>query len=127
MIPENFKTLVLKLKDKTSKKEAVWYKTSRDEEFKLDLVKGAITIDNWQDPESEEMCIDLVVINEKGDRIDSIFFTESEKEDYKFLFELHSIVKRAYYKVDETFKIIFEELDSDKTIGNAKKSDDVFF
>ena len=127
MIPENFKTLVDKLKDKTTKKEAIWSKTSRDDEFKLDLGKGAITLDRWLNEETNEQMVDIAVINDRGDRVDTIVFPSYEKEEYKYLVELHSLAKRAYYKVDETFKTIFKELDSDKTIGTERKSDDLPF
>jgi hypothetical protein len=124
MIPENFKTLVDKLKAKTTKKEAIWSKTSRNDEFKLDLGKGAITVDSWQSEDTAEQLVDIAVINERGDRVDSIYFSSSEKEDYKYLIELHTLAKRAYYKVDETFKTIFKELDSEKTIGTERKTED---
>ncbi len=121
MIPENFKLLIDKLKLKTSKHEAIWIKTSRDDEFKLDLGKGAITLDLWVNHDTEEQFVDLAIINERGDTIDRIYFSEVEKEDFKNLEELHVIAKRAYYKIDETFKNILKELDSDKTIGSEKK------
>lgn len=127
MIPDNFKILVDKLKEKTTKKEAIWSKTSREEEFKLDLGKGAITIDRWVDEETGEQLVDIAVINDRGDRVDSIYFNSLEKEDYKYIVDLHVLAKRAYYKVDETFKSIFKELDSDKTIGTEKKQDDLPF
>ena len=127
MIPENFKTLVDKLVEKTSRKEAVWSKTSRDDEFKLDLGKGAITLDRWQNEETNEQLVDLAVLNENGDKIDYIYFSYSEKEDFKYLTDLHSLAKRAYYKVDETFKLIFKELDSDKTIGTKNEQDNLPF
>lgn len=123
MVPDNFKTLVEKLKEKTVKQEAIWSKTSRDEEFKLDLEKGAITVDRWLNEETGEQLVDIAVINDRGDRIDSIYFSQADKDDYKYLIELHTMAKRAYYKVDETFKSIFKELDSDKTIGKEKKVD----
>lgn len=126
MIPENFKTLVDKLIEKTTKREAIWSKTSRDDEFKLDLGKGAITTDRWTGSSGESL-VDIAVINERGDRIDSIYFSSTEKNDYEYLVELHSLAKRSYFKVDETFKSIFKELDSDKTIGKDKSGDDLSF
>lgn len=121
MVPDNFKILVDKLKAKTTKKEAIWTKTSRSNEFKLDLGKGAITVDSWEADDDYKQLVDIAVINEDGDRVDSIQFSSMEKEDYKYLIELHAMAKRAYYKVDETFKTIFKELDSDKTIGTERK------
>ncbi len=120
---ENFITLIEKLKNKTASKQAIWSKTSRDNEFKLELQKGAITTDNWND-DDENSFIDLSIINENGDTIDRVYFHSSEKEDYKKLLELHDLVKRAYYKVDETIKNIFNELDSEKTVGKERKSED---
>jgi len=126
MIPENFKTLIEKLKDKTAKKEAIWTKTSRDDEFKLDLEQGAITIDRWESSFGQSI-VDIVVLNEHGDNVDSLELTISDNNDYEYLVELHNAAKRAYYKVDETFKSIFKELDSDKTIGKDKPSDGLPF
>ncbi|WP_449438808.1 hypothetical protein [Pedobacter steynii] len=123
MIPDNFKTLIEKLTEKTSRKEIIWTKTSRDDEFKLALEKGAITIDRWNSDELNEQLVDMTVLNEDGDRIDYISFSYSEKDDFKSLADLHSLAKRAYYKVDETFKSIFKELDSNKTIGREEETD----
>ena len=123
MIPDNFKLLIEKLKAKTSRKEAIWSKTSRDNEFKLDLGKGAITIDNYSDDDGLNY-VDMVVINDRGDIIDRIWFSRKNLFDYDELVELHNMARRAYYKVDETFKSIFKELDSDKTLGIAEPKDD---
>lgn len=125
MIPENYKLLIEKLKQKTLKKEANWSKTSADDEYKLDLGKGAITIDNWRD--NGKTYIDLSIINDRGDIIDRIYFPSGETEDYNLVLELHSLAKRAYYKIDETLKNIFKELDSDKPIGNVNPVDDLPF
>lgn len=127
MIPENFKILIGKLKEKTLKKEAIWTKTTRDEEFKLDFGQGAITVDKWTDLQNHEQYVDIAVYNERGDKIDSIYFSSNDKDDFKFLEELHVISKRAYYIVDDTFKIIFKEIESDKIIGNVKNSDEFHF
>ena len=122
MIPDNFKTLVDKLKEKTTRKETIWSNTGRDDIFKLDLVKGAITVNRWKN-ETGQQFVDVSIINERGDKIDNICFHDGEIDDYKYLAELHSLAKRAYYKVDETFKTILEELDSDKIIGIDRVSD----
>jgi len=123
MVPDNFKILIDKLKEKTTKKEAIWSKTSRDNEFKLDLGRGAITVDRWKNEHGEGL-VDISIMNEHGDQIDYTRFHESERDDYNYLIELHSLAKRAYYKVDETFKTIFEELDSGRIIGTDEKYND---
>jgi len=116
MIPENIKTLIEKLIKKTNDNQAIWTKTSLDNEFKLDLEKGAITTDNFETTDGE-IFVDLVIRNENGDIIENVRVGVSEKEDYKLITGLHNIAKRKYYRVEETIKTIFEELDSDKIIG----------
>lgn len=125
MIPENFKKLIDKLKEKTTAKQAIWTKTSRDNEYKLDIGKGAITLDYWQDMEDATWLVDIAIMNDRGDRVDS--FVTSEGEDFKTLKELHLIARRSYYKVDETFQNIFKELDKEGKIGSENNGDDLRF
>ncbi len=61
MISSNIKILIDKLKTKTELGQAIWSKTSSDTEFKLELQKGAITIDNWED--SHGLFVDLSILN----------------------------------------------------------------
>ena len=123
MIPDNIKTLIEKLKNKTIAKQTIWSKTSRENEFKLELSKGSITIDNWEDEVG--MLIDFVIRNESGDVIERIAFNSNDEYiDYKFILELYTLVKREYYKVEETIKTIFDELDSDKKIGKEHRPED---
>lgn len=121
MITENFRTLIEKLKQKTTSKQAIWTKTSRDNEFKLELQKGAITTD-WFDDGSQIKWIDLIIYNDTGDVIDRIAFSSEEGADYAYVLDLHSMANRAYFKVDETIQGIFNELDSDKIVGKESKN-----
>ncbi len=121
MIPENYKLLIEKLKRKTLEKQTVWNKTSRDTEYKLNLENGAITVDKWVGEDREgALYVDFAIYNDDGDRVDILTFeAQEDKEDYTFLAELYVTVNRAYYKVDETIKNIFKEMESDKKIGKA--------
>lgn len=120
MIAENFRLLIEKLKYKSSKREAIWAKTSRDEEFKLHLGKVTLLTDCWYDEVTFNKKVDLVILNEDGEKIDGVILSKGE-DDYELLIELHALAKQSYYKIDETFKSIFEELDSNKVIGEKKK------
>ena len=120
MIAENYRLLIEKLKYKIAKSEAIWAKTSRDEEFKLHMGKVTILTDCWYDEVSFNNKVDLVILNEDGEKIDGIMISKGE-EDFELLLELHTLAKQSYYKIDETFKSIFEELDSNKVIGEKKK------
>lgn len=120
MISANIKILIDKLKKKTELGQAIWSKTSRDTEFKLELQKGAITIDNWED--GEGLFVDIAILNENGETIERDVFNVSE-EDYNVLFEIYMLAKNSYYKIDETLKTIFDELDSPKIVGKDRHRD----
>lgn len=123
MISEKIKILIEKLRSKTESKQAIWKKTSRDTEFKLEFQKGAVTIDNWQD--SQGIFVDLRVINENGDEVESMVFNPDSPVDFSTLAELYELVKSSFYKIDETYKTLLDELDSDKIVG--KGNDDLPF
>jgi hypothetical protein len=122
MIAENFKLLIEKLKLKTLKHEAIWTKTSREEEFKLDIGNISILTDNWFHEIADQQAIDVNIFNRDGEKIEGVIFTENEIE-FKTLLELHTLAKQSYYRIDETFKSIFEELDSNKIVGEKKKNE----
>lgn len=119
MISENLKVLIDKLKKKTESGKAIWSKTSVETEFKLELQKGAITTDKWDDSQNGESLVDLLIINANGDVIERAVFGESEPIEYKQLLEVYELAKKSYYKVDETIKTIFDELDSENTVGKG--------
>jgi hypothetical protein len=122
MIAENFKLLIEKLKRKTLKKEAIWTKTSRDEEFKLDIGNISILTDNWFHEIVNQQAVDINIFNRDGEKIEGILLTENEL-DFKTLLELHNLAKQSYYRIDETFKSIFDELDSNRIVGEKKKNE----
>src|SRR5688500_12065217 len=127
MIPDNFRQLLDRLIDKTSKKQAIWTKTSREHEFQVALEKATITVDKWT--VDGKKYADMAVYNTNGEQI-SRFATSIEKPDeYQHVLQLHSLAAKEYFKVDETFKDILKELDTDKTIGSAESppSDDLPF
>jgi hypothetical protein len=121
MLSEKFKLLIEKLINKTNKREIIWSKTHRDDEYMLKVGNSTILIDCWID-DSFQCTIELAIYNNSGDKIDGIIINE-QQVDYPFLLGLHAIAKQTYYNVDETFKSIFEELDSNKIIGEKKKNE----
>ncbi|MFH6963576.1 hypothetical protein ACHRVK_14370 [Flavobacterium plurextorum] len=121
MISDNIKILIGKLKTKIEANQAIWSRTSRDTEFKLELQKGAITVDSWEDSTLGSV-VDLAIFNENGDIVDSVAAQINEDpEDYKVLLEIYELAKKSYFKVDETLKTIFDELDSPKTVGKDNR------
>lgn len=115
MIPSNMSDLVKALVNKTKNKKAIWGKTSRPNEFKLYLEKGAITTDYWND-EREGESVGFAIYNAFGDRIDN-YYAEKGEPEFDLLMELHNAAKREFYKVDETISNLFNEINDDKSIG----------
>lgn len=116
MIPDNFKTLIEKLNLKTSNKEAIWTTTSRENEFKLNFVKGAITISRLEN--EFDNLIEMAIFNENGDKVENLLISDLNKEDFSNLLELYSIITSNYLKIEETYKFFFKELDSNNIIGS---------
>lgn len=122
MIPDNFKKLIEKLLVKTIAGQVIWNETGNGKQFKVQLPKGAITIDRYWvadeygDPNVGVVYIDIEILNENGQSIERLSFPE-HSDDGKVLLDLYDAARRFYYKVEETFKNIINELDTDKIIG----------
>jgi hypothetical protein len=127
MTPEYITTLIEKLKNKTLLHKAIWNLSSGNDEYKLDFEVGAVTLDRWPIPENDNEVVELVILNEDGNKIDRVAYLESEITDFNNLAELHTMAKRSYYKADDTLKNIFKELESDKTIGSEQKPESLPF
>jgi hypothetical protein len=127
MIPPNIQNLIKALLKKTLDKKATWGKTSRPNEFKLLFEKGAVTTDYWSTDDNEET-VDIGIYNSFGDRIDNIYLSKGE-DGFDLLNELHQAAKREFYKVDETITGLFDEVQSDKTVGKRiiENNDDLPF
>jgi hypothetical protein len=123
MIPDNFKELLEKLKAKTLNRQAIWTKTSGDDEYKLDFGKGAVTVDRWVNPGDGNEYTECVIFNEDGNKVERIAVSDTEKAEFDTISELHLLARNAFFKTDETFKSLFKELDSDDIIGNNPGGD----
>lgn len=121
MMNANIKLIAEKLINKTDVGQAIWTKTSRDSEFKLELTKGAITTDTYEDGEYGTKWIDLCIYNVNGDIIEREAFNENHVDDYAILQKVYESATKSYYKIDETMKTIFDELDGEKIVGRDNK------
>lgn len=117
MIPTNIKDLIKALTEKTASKKAIWGKTSRPNEFKLNLERGAVTTDFWDDNRGDT--VDFAIYNNFGDRIDNFSATKGDLE-FELLIDLHNAAKREFYKVDETISSLFNEVNTDKSVGKRE-------
>jgi len=110
------KNLIQLLQNKTENKEAIWSRTSGDNEFKIEINNSTITTDMWAD--SDTIYYDFAILNENGDVVERISVNDNFRfEEYQILSRLYDIVKNTYFKVDETIDNILLELNSNKKIG----------
>lgn len=98
-----------------------WETTERQEEFRLRLQKGFVSVDKWEAPDpsnpynGEEMA-EIVFYNIKGEKVDRLGCSwTAEKADYDLLVKLQEAAKRNALKIDEVLDSLFEEI-SDKSI-----------
>lgn len=107
---DKIKDLVKRLIAFTENGKLTWEKTSLNTEFKTDLKDGSVSTDNWEDEElGLTRFVDFKIFNSNGDEIGNWIF-ESSSDDFEFLNQLHSAVKRKYLKIDETLDGFFNEL-----------------
>lgn len=123
MIPDKYIELIEKLSSKTAQKMIVWQKTSSGGEFKLQLAVGTLTVNKYDGDFNNKPSIIVNIYNDKGDRVDVIDIEDSMKE-FGLADDFYASVRRSYYKVDETIKGFFDELDTDKIIGFGEKEEE---
>jgi len=123
MITDRYIKLIDKLSSKTQEKKVIWQRSSSQDEFKLELEKGAITIGKYEGDFNNAPEVFINIYNDRGDRIDVISINGSDKH-FEYINEFYSSIRRSYYKVDETIDSIFNELESDKTLGAPEISED---
>lgn len=124
MTIDQTRALINSLKKKTHNNEAKWSTTSRKTEFKLSLSQGSVTIDKWTDS-SGSFC-DITIYDKNGVNIDRVVYNRSSSI-FSELSDLIDLVRRKYYKVDETIDVFIKELDKEGNVGKINKDDDLPF
>ena len=116
------KSLVENLYAKTEKKEANWERIGKKDQFVLILDNGKVLIDKLFTSKGE-LVYQFSIININGDTIFSINALKKEAfslepDDYSVLKDLHEVIKKSYFKVDETIDGLLGEVNKDGEIGN---------
>jgi hypothetical protein len=104
---ERIINLIDRLKVKTESGELKWEKTSRENEFKIDLQNGAVSTDIWE--EQGSILIDFRLFNADGEQIGSWVYNARDIY-YETLSDLHSIIVNKYLRIDETLDGLLDEL-----------------
>jgi hypothetical protein len=119
---EQLKRIVEKLIEKTTERNVIWEKTTGNG-FKIALSGSTIAIQYYEGTYEDEpypYC-SLFIFNDKGDKID-YYNLRQKDDDFDLLFNLYDKANKSYYKVEETYQNIIEELDKNDIIGeNPKK------
>ena len=111
--------MVISLIGKTKKDGAVWRGGNRSGEFIISMSSGAMVV-YFYHGNFNRGNIDFTIFNADGNEIESQVFIEGEAE-YADLFELYSVIRRKYYKVDETIDGMLKELNSSNIVGKVIK------
>jgi hypothetical protein len=124
MLNENLKKLIDSILAKTKARKLKWLETSGEEEFKLNLNSGSVFVNSWFDDFTGEENIRIEIYNEGNRKIENYTISESNgSHEYQLLSDLHSEVKRSFFKVEETYKGMLEELGNEEIVGNDEKQD----
>ncbi|WP_029294256.1 hypothetical protein [Chryseobacterium hispalense] len=116
------KNLIQLLKDKTANKNAIWSRTSGNNEFKIEINNATITTDCWFT--DDILYYDFVILNENGEVVERISVSDTNifSEEYQILSDFYDVVKNSYFKIDETIDNILNELNTNTKIGFSKKN-----
>ncbi len=120
MISPEFKEIIVKLTQKTKDRKARWYSISEDQ-FALKLKEGTVVIDKSYDSYTESTNFQFSILNQDGVKIESLVGVESD--DLNLLDDLFEVVRRSYYRVEETIKSIASEVNNDDEIGDNEVKD----
>jgi hypothetical protein len=103
--------LVEVLGKRTVSGKLVWEKTGRETEFSTEIEGKKITVDKWKTEEQDDL-IDFCMYNENGEQILYHQYPLAGRNPSSALLleELYEIIKKKYYKVDETIDEIFKAL-----------------
>ena len=123
MIEQQYLSMLRQLTQKTKASKAIWQKESRPGEYKISFRSGALVIDKWTG-ERDEMRYDFVVYAESGDNIYASGAIEEGHKGYLEMEQLHEIVCRRYFRVDETIKGFATELEEHDVVGEESHPSD---
>jgi len=118
---DRIKNLIQLLEKKTRNNDAIWTRTSGDNEFKIDINNSTITTDMWSI--EDLIYYEFVILNENGDQVERIVVGDNDpfSNEFQIVTNFYEAVKNNYFKVDETIESILKELNSGIKLGGNKK------
>jgi hypothetical protein len=111
---ERLKKLIERLTKKSKENKAIWLKTGI-EGFKIHFKAGTVVINCSYD----ECCMGVTVFNGDGHKIGG--FEANEQCNVTGAFELlkglYDSARNAFYKTDEVYRLLIDEVDRNDIIG----------
>jgi hypothetical protein len=116
---EQVKTIVEKLIEKTKRKGAIWQKNSGGD-FDILFSGGTINVSLiYNDGDWDNGYYSMTIYNSRHERL-CYYNTEGEQkdsEDFVLLENLYNNARGAYYKAEETYKSILDEIRNKNVVG----------
>jgi hypothetical protein len=118
---EEYKKVLKAIIEKNKDRKSIWLKTSGNG-FKILLSGNAIAISLILDgiSDNEGYHYNLIISNNQGETVYNYRTHNSRRpsdNEFALLESLYDSAQNVYYKVDETFKSIFNNVTSMDTIG----------
>jgi hypothetical protein len=115
---EILKTILQKLAKKTEKGKTIWSKTSGNG-FKISFPDSATIMISMVYDAVSEYHYTVEIFNNDGEQVDFYAAYKSNGDDeFALLEELYNSARRAYYKVDETYKSMMNNIDNTDVVGS---------
>ncbi|MDR2085816.1 MAG: hypothetical protein LBP72_01445 [Dysgonamonadaceae bacterium] len=122
---EKLKTVIEGIIKKCKERQIAWSKTSGNG-FVLFLLNSTIEISRvfYSDPYDQEAhYYSIKIYNNDGDQIDCLSsYEENSDSDISVLLkELYECASKSYYRIDETYESIIDEIKNSDFIGKKEK------
>ncbi|MDD5421977.1 MAG: hypothetical protein PHT32_00940 [Candidatus Omnitrophica bacterium] len=121
MIPENYKSIIRKLFEKTNEGKVVWQSTSDDNTFIVEIGDFTLKIWDGRDDEIDEPFVGFTLLNSKGKQIDN-FWADKGSKDYDSSYALYASARRKALKIDDAINSIAKKLESDEIVGEIPEA-----
>lgn len=121
MIPEQYKSLIARLRERTDAGDVNWKPTADEKVVVVFFTDFSLTIRrdvDFTNSQPEEF-VRFDILNESGSKIDGFWVDESERE-FRDAMEFFEAARRKSIRLDDALSQIMGELDSDGPIGREK-------
>lgn len=115
---EEILKLIELLTEKTKQRNVIWNETSVEDQFKLNFDESYVLVNkNWQGGNYSTFTFELR--NKEGKILD-VLDTNEQNQYNELVSNLYDNIINSYYKVEETYKSIFNKLSYSIKVGKEE-------